>query len=466
MIAPPALLRGGRAIMADAMLGAPLLDHLVAGLTPPAPAVPRLGGDVLAYDGLRLESTGFPASTGARVQVQTASGLMAEAEVVGFRDGRNLMFMTDANAQILPRAAVWPLAGGQDVAVGPALLGRVIDADGAPLDGAAAPVCTDQWPLHGRVLNPLARSAVDRPLDVGVRVINAALTLGEGQRIGIVAGSGVGKSVLIEMMAQHADADVVIIALIGERAREVGHFARQMMQGAAAARICLLAVPADRSPLLRLRGARRAMAIAEWFRAQGQRVLLIIDSLTRVAHAQREIGLALGEQPTAKGYPPSVVAMIPALLERAGPGLAGQGTITAICTVLADGDDTTNDPVVDTARAIMDGHIVLSRRQAQAGIYPAIDVPQSVSRVMGDVTDTAHQAAALHLRRLIDSYMENRDLVLMGGYTAGQDAVLDQALTLWPQIRDLIAQDRALRADLASSRAALDALLHRPEAAT
>jgi len=382
-----------------------------------------------------------------------------EAEVVGFRDGRNLLFLTEPQAPIVAGAEARLRHGGQVAEVGDALLGRVIDALGAPLDGAAPPQTTDQWPLHGVSLNPLLRTAVDKPLDVGVRVVNAALTLGEGQRIGIVAGSGVGKSVLVEMMARHAGADVVVVALIGERAREVGHFARRLMQGEAAARTCLLAVPADRSPLLRLRGVRRAMAIAEWFRASGKRVLLIIDSLTRVAHAQREIGLALGEQPTAKGYPPSVVALIPSLLERAGPGLPGQGTITAICTVLADGDDTTNDPVVDTARAIMDGHLVLSRRQAQMGIFPAIDIPQSVSRVMPDVTDGVHRAAALRLRQLVSSYFENRDLVIMGGYATGQDALLDEALRLWPQIRALISQGLEEAATLEESRAALLSLV-------
>nr|WP_240335385.1 FliI/YscN family ATPase [Pseudotabrizicola algicola] len=418
-----------------------------------------IGGRVLRYDGLTLETTGFPASPGGLVAVTCENGASVEAEVVGFRDGRNLLFLTEPQAPIVAGAEAQLMPGGQFAQVGEALLGRVIDARGAPLDGGPPPRTDHTWPLHGIPLNPLLRTAVDRPLDVGVRVVNAALTLGEGQRIGIVAGSGVGKSVLVEMMAQHADADIVVIALIGERAREVGHFARRLMQGEAAHRTCLLAVPADRSPLLRLRGVRRAMAIAEWFRASGKRVLMIIDSLTRVAHAQREIGLALGEQPTAKGYTPSVVALIPALLERAGPGLPGQGTITAICTVLADGDDTTNDPVVDTARAIMDGHLVLSRRQAQMGLFPAIDIPQSVSRVMPDVTDPEHRAAALRLRQLVSAYFDNRDLVIMGGYAVGQDPILDEALRLWPQIRALIAQAQEERATLQDSRAALLALV-------
>lgn len=432
-----------------------LLDHLRASEAP----APVIGGQVLRYDGLIVETTGFPASPGALVQIATETGSTAEAEVVGFRDGRNLLFLTDPNARIVIGARALLRPGGQDVTVGDGLLGRVIDAHGEPLDGLPPVQGAARWPLHGRPVNPLARAALDRPLDVGVRIVNAALTLAEGQRIGIVAGSGVGKSVLVEMMARHAEADVIVIALIGERAREVGHFARRLMSGASAARTCLLAVPADRSPLLRLRGVRRAMAISEWFRAQGRRVLLILDSLTRVGHAQREIGLALGEQPTARGYPPSVVALIPALLERAGPGPAGEGTITAICTVLADGDDTTNDPVVDTARAILDGHLVLSRRQAQMGVYPAIDVPQSVSRVMPDVTDRNHQAAALRLRQLVAAYMDNRDLVMMGGYAPGQDATLDEALRLWPEIRALIAQDSDAPVSLAESRAALLALV-------
>jgi flagellum-specific ATP synthase len=442
-----------------AEIRAGLMSSLIDRIgTLPVPQ-PAIGGRVLRYDGLTLETTGFPASPGALVTVETETGGQVEAEVVGFRDGRNLLFLTEPQAPVVAGSEARLLPGGQMADVGDALLGRVIDARGEALDGGARPRTTDHWPLHGVTLNPLMRTAVDRPLNVGVRVINAALTLGEGQRIGIVAGSGVGKSVLVEMMAQHVEADVVVIALIGERAREVGHFARRLMQGKAAARTCLLAVPADRSPLLRLRGVRRAMAISEWFRAKGKRVLLIVDSLTRVAHAQREIGLALGEQPTAKGYPPSVVAMIPSLLERAGPGLAGQGTITAICTVLADGDDTTNDPVVDTARAIMDGHLVLSRRQAQMGLYPAIDIPQSVSRVMPDVTDPVHRAAALRLRQLVSSYLDNRDLVIMGGYAAGQDPMLDEALRLWPRIRAFVAQAQDEASTLAESREGLLALV-------
>lgn len=432
-----------------------LFDGIAARIADLSPAPPEITGRVLRYDGLMVETTGFPAAPGARCLVRTETGTDAGAEVIGFRDGRNLMFLDVQGAPVIAGAAVRLLPGGDTADVGDALLGRVIDGDGSPLDGLPPPVAAAQWPLAGRLLNPLIRLPVDRPLDVGVRIVNAALTVGRGQRVGIVAGSGVGKSVLIEMMARYTAADVVVVGLIGERAREVGAFARALMEGPARARICMVAVPADRSPLLRLRGARRATAIAEHFRAEGKQVLLILDSLTRVAHAQREIGLALGEPPTAKGYPPSVVAMIPRLIERAGPGLPGEGAITAFYTVLADGDDTTADPVVDSARAILDGHLVLSRRNTQMGIYPAIDLPQSVSRVMGDITDPDHRRAALRLRQLVSLYLDNRDLMLMGGYTAGTDPDLDKAVTLWPKILDLIRQDPHVPADFAASRAAL-----------
>ena len=310
----------------------------------------------------------------------------------------------------------------------------------------------------GREINPLSRKPVDKPLDVGVRAINALLTVGKGQRIGIIAGSGVGKSVLLGMMSRFTTADVVVVGMIGERGREVGEFAKTVLDQDSKSRTTIVAVPADRSPLLRIRGAERATAIAEYYRDQGKDVLLIMDSLTRVAHARREIGLALGEQPTAKGYPPSVVSMIPRLIERTGSGAAGKGTITSIYTVLADGDDP-NDPVVDTARAILDGHILLSRQQAQMGIYPAIDVPLSVSRVMNDIADGAQIEAAQKFRRLVSLYLENRDLILMGGYTPGQDPDLDLAVGIWPQLMELIQQNGADKAEFGVSRNALVSLM-------
>lgn len=423
-----------------------------------ATIAPQVEGRVLRYDGLILEATGFPAPPGTLCEIATESGPPVQGEVIGFARGHVMMFLNQPGAGIIAGARVRVLDGGQVAEVGEALLGRVVDAEGHPLDGLPPPRCEATWPLAGRLMNPLARTAVDRPLDVGVRIINAALTVGRGQRVGIIAGSGVGKSVLMEMMARFTEADVIVVGLIGERAREVGAFARAVMQGEAAGRIVMVAVPADRSPLLRLRAARRATAVAEHFRAQGKQVLLIMDSLTRVAHAQREIGLALGEQPTAKGYPPSVVSLIPGLIERTGPGLPGDGAITAIYTVLADGDDTTNDPVVDTSRAILDGHFVLSRRQTQMGVYPALDLPQSASRVMVDITDSTHRAAAQKLRRMITLYMDNRDLMLMGGYLPGQDPDLDEAIRLWPRIEAFIRQGPHEPSDFSASRDALVAL--------
>ncbi|CUH68490.1 Flagellum-specific ATP synthase [Thalassovita gelatinovora] len=422
-----------------------LLDRLEHDLATLADrCAPQISGQVLRYDGLVVESSGFPASPGDLCQIfprHAAAGTEPiEAEVIGFSNGKNLLFLDTAGAQITLGDPIVLRRSGRVCEVGPELLGRVIDASGAPLDGRPAPRPSDRWPLGGKPLNPLARTPVREVLDVGVRILNSAMTIGRGQRVGIMAGSGVGKSVLIEMMTHNTTADVIVVGLIGERAREVGDFVSRVMTGEAAQRICVVAVPADRSPLLRLRAANRTTAIAEYFRDQGKDVLMIMDSLTRVAHAKREAGLALGEQPTAKGYTPSVISLIPALIERCGPGLPGQGTITALYTVLADGDDTTNDPVVDSARAILDGHMVLSRSQAQRGIYPAIDLPASISRVMNDIVSPEHVVASQKLRRMISLYMDNRDLMLMGGYSAGQDKDLDKAIALWPQIEAFICQ--------------------------
>ncbi len=412
-------------------------------------------GKVLRYDGTRLECTGIPAAPGTFCRVMTASGCEATGEVAGFSDGRTLVLLSRPDAAITTDAWVETMPGGADIPVGPALLGRVTDADGTPLDDRPAPVCGATWPLQGKPLNPLARSPVTEPLDTGVRIINAALSIGRGQRVGVVAGSGVGKSVLIEMIIRNTDAEVIVLGLIGERAREVGAFVEQLRKTGALGRCAVVAVPADRAPLMRLRGAARATAIAEYFRSEGKQVLLIMDSLTRVAHARREVGLALGEQPTAKGYPPSVISLIPALIERAGPGTAGQGTMSAIYTVLADGDDTTNDPVVDSARAILDGHIVLSRKIAGRGVYPAIDLPASISRVMDDIVDTDHSRAARRLKRMISLWNENRDMMLMGAYVPGSDPELDNAVALWPKIEAFAAQDKDTAASFTEARAEL-----------
>jgi len=415
-------------------------------------------GHVSRYDGQMIECNGFPANIGALCQVETDAGESAIAEVIGFHRGNNLLSLHDFGARIRVGARVTLFDDGAAIPVGDGLLGRVTDALGVPLDDGPALQLDDRWPLMGKSLNPLTREPVAKPLDVGVRVINSMMTVGRGQRIGIIAGSGVGKSVLLGMMSRYTTADIVVVGMIGERGREVGAFVNTILDGEARKRTAVVAVPADRSPLLRIRGAERATAIAEYYRDRGKNVLLIMDSLTRVAHARREIGLALGEQPTSKGYPPSVVSMIPRLVERTGTGGKGQGAITAIYTVLADGDDA-NDPVVDTARAILDGHILLSRDQAQMGVYPAVDVSSSVSRVMNDIVGKDHQDAARKFRRLVSLYMENRDLLLMGGYVPGQDAELDLAVSLWPALMNFIQQQESEKADFASSEAELRKLM-------
>jgi len=395
-----------------------------------------LSGRVSRYDGLLLECDGFPVSVGSVCSVKTATGADVLGEVIGYSDGLNKLVLYESGAAVQAGAQVSLVDEGVLVDVGDAYLGRVVDALGAPLDDRPAPEGTDSVPLNGTLLNPLARKLIPGALDVGVRAVNGLLTIGSGQRIGIIAGSGVGKSVLLGMMAQYTSADVIVMGLIGERAREVGEAVREIMTEEARDRISIVAVPADRSPLLRIRAARRATALAEHFRDQGKNVLLIMDSLTRVAHAQREIGLALGELPTSEN----------------------SGSITGIYTVLADGDDG-NDPVVDTARAILDGHIVLSRSIAEMGIYPAIDIPASISRVMNDIVTPEQQAAARKFKRMVALYNENRDLMLMGGYVAGQDPDLDEAVALWPKLVSFIGQNPKQRAALAESAKTLNSVV-------
>ena len=399
----------------------------------------RVSGRVLKFDGLTAHCDGFPARVGAICKISTAS-IDVLAEVISFKDGLNQLVVFELGAGIRAGDKVTLVEEGQTITVGEKHLGRVFDAIGNPLDGRAVPPEHDVWPLHGKLVNPLERNHISEVLDVGVRSINSLLTIAKGQRVGIIAGSGVGKSMLLSMMTKHSAADVIVVGLIGERSREVLEFVEKVFDPDTKKKLCAVAVPADRSPLLRIRGANRATAIAEYFRDQGKNVLLIMDSLTRVAHARREIGLALGELPTSKGYPASVIALISGLVERAGMGHSGaKGSITGIYTVLADGDDT-NDPVVDTARAILDGHVVLNREYANMGIYPAIDISQSVSRVMADVVASDHAVAADRLKQLISVYNENKDLILMGGYAPGQDADLDEAFKKWPKIVEFLKQ--------------------------
>lgn len=411
---------------------------------------PRRIGRLAAFDGQMLEATGLQLPVGSSARVIDADGRSALAEVVGFRGDKTLLMPLDADAPHNAGARVEPDRRGTNVDVGDALLGRVIDALGNPLDGLGPIATNARWPLAGRRGNPLDRARVTEPIDMGVRAINALLTAGVGQRIAIAAGSGVGKSVLMGQMIAGAEADVIVVGLVGERSREVSDFLATKLSGPTRQKAAVVAVPADHPPILRLRAAMRATAIAEYFRDKGLRVLLLIDSLTRVAHAQREIGLSLGEPPTMKGYPPSALGLIPRLVERAGADVRTGGSITALYTVLADGDDT-DDPIVDTARAIVDGHIILSRSLAEQGVFPAIDVGKSLSRVMSDIVGPEHAAAARTLRRLWSVYEENRDLILMGAYKEGSDPAIDAAIAHHPAILDFVRQPQGSTIDLSDS---------------
>jgi flagellum-specific ATP synthase len=315
--------------------------------------------------------------------------------------------------------------------------------------------------LKGRRINPFDRAPVREPLDVGVRAINALLTVGRGQRLGLFAGTGVGKSTLLGMMTRNTAADVIVVGLIGERGREVRDFVEQALGPEGLARACVVATPADRSPLQRLNGAALATSVAEYFRDRGRNVLLLMDSLTRFAQAQREIGLAVGEPPTTRGYPPSVFARLPELVERAGNAEPGKGSITAFYTVLTEGDDP-QDPIADAARGILDGHFVLSRQVAESGIYPALDIESSISRVAQDCTDAAQQADVRKLRGLMGAYRRNRDLINIGAYQRGSDARTDAAIALWPRIEAFLRQDVGAGAGFAESVAALHALTETP----
>jgi len=408
--------------------------------------------------GLTLEATGCAAPMGSTCKIEIEGGHWLDAEVVGFSGERTALMPSAEIHGLVPNARVVPLQRRGGVIVGESLLGRVIDSDGAPLDGKGPIRAEGTMPMMGRAINPLAREPITHPLDVGVRAINAMLPIGRGQRVGLFAGSGVGKSTLLGMMTRFTAADVIVVGLIGERGREVRDFVESTLGEEGLTRAVVIAAPADRPPLARLHGAYRATAMAEWFRDQGLNVLLLMDSLTRFAQAQREIGLSVGEPPTTRGYPPSVFAKLPALVERAGNGSKGRGSITAFYTVLTEGDDP-QDPIADAARAILDGHILLSRKIADSGLYPAIDIESSVSRVVHDITDDLWRERIRTLKRLIAAYNANRDLIAIGAYQRGNDPVTDQALERWPQIMDFLGQDIHHPADLVHSREALEHLL-------
>ena len=390
--------------------------------------------------GLTLEAVGCQAPIGARCIVESPGSASIEAEVVGFADERLFLMPTGGLQGIRPNARVIPTDNVYDAPVGDALLGRVLDGAGRPLDGKGPLRVQQRMPLSGRPINPLQRQPISQPLDVGVRSINALLSVGRGQRMGLFAGSGVGKSVLLGMMTRFTTADVIVVGLIGERGREVKEFINNILGEQGLARAVVVAVPADYTPVMRMHGASMATAIAEYFRDQGKHVLLLMDSLTRYAQAQREIALAIGEPPATKGYPPSVFARMPQLVERAGNGDAGGGSITAFYTVLTEGDDQ-QDPIADAARAILDGHIVLSRELAESGQYPAIDIEASISRVMNDIVDTEHRKAVQRFRSLYSLYRQNQDLINVGAYTPGNDARIDESIVMHPHLLSFLAQD-------------------------
>jgi flagellum-specific ATP synthase len=419
---------------------------------------PPVQGSLTRMVGLALEAVGCQASIGDSCDVMTSDGTSIEAEVVGFSGERLYLMPTGDSHGLGPNARVVPRQRAGSVPVGPQLLGRIIDGAAQPLDGLGPLNCDATVRLTGVPMNPLSRQPISQSLDVGVRTINSLLTVGRGQRIGLFAGSGVGKSVLLGMMARYTSADVIVVGLIGERGREVKEFVDRILGPKDRERAVVVAAPADTPPLMRLHGAWLATAVAEYFRDRGKSVLLIMDSLTRFAQAQREIGLAIGEAPATKGYPPSVFARLPQLVERAGNGMQGSGSITAFYTVLAEGDDQ-NDPIVDASRAILDGHIVLSRRIAESGRYPAIDVEASVSRAMHEIVSPEHQDLARRFRQQLATYEQNRDLIAIGAYQRGSDPRIDAAIAIWPKLERFLQQDMRTRVDFAGSLANLQSIM-------
>lgn len=444
------------------------LDDLHDYASVPLPL--EVQGTLVRVAGLVLEAVGIRVPVGSVCEVRMEGVPPVLAEVVGFSDDRAYLMPTGevqglaSGARVVPHHApvVAPMLGQSNhpwrrsedrtrhLPVGDGLLGRVVDSQGQPLDRLGPITRVRNEPLVRRPINAMDRDPVREPLDTGVCAINAMLTVGRGQRIGLFAGSGVGKSVLLGMMAKYTAADVIVVGLIGERGREVKEFIEDILGDEGLARAIVVAAPADAPPLTRMQGASYATAIAEHFRDRGQHVLLLMDSLTRYAMAQREIGLAIGEPPATKGYPPSCFAKLPRLVERSGNGLNGCGSITAFYTVLSEGDDQ-QDPIADAARAILDGHIVLSRELAEAGHYPAIDIERSASRVMHNVAEAEHIHAARRFRQLWSRYNKARDLIQLGAYAAGHDAELDIAVRSHADMLNLLRQDMSESASLAAS---------------
>ncbi len=389
--------------------------------------------------GLTLEAKGFNQPVGARCFITIDESRTIEAEVVGFSQDRVYLMSIGAIQGLAPGMIITPTGRVAQVEVGNQLLGRIVNGSGVLIDDGPPLELSDAYPIICPAINPLKRAVIDTPLDVGIRAINGLLTVGRGQRIGLFAGSGVGKSVLLGMMTRFTKADVVVVGLIGERGREVKEFIELNLGEEGLKRAIVVAAPADESPLMRLHGAKVATSIAEYFRDQGKHVLLLMDSLTRFAQAQREIALSIGEAPATKGYPPSVFTKLPKLVERAGNGEPGSGSITAFYTVLTEGDDM-QDPIADAARAILDGHIVLSRSIAEEGQYPAIDLEASISRVMQTIVSDQQMNDMLLFKKYLSLYEKNKDFILLGAYAKGSDPNLDKAIQARDKIREYMVQ--------------------------
>lgn len=422
-------------------------------------------GRITRSVGLTLEAVGLNVSVGRQCEVITADNRHIEAEVVGFSGDKIFLMPIKRIEGLQPGARVIPVASQAGIRIGQQLLGRVINGIGQPLDNKGPLVGDEFLDVNPQDINPLERHPIHEPLDVGVRAINALVTVGRGQRLGLFAGSGVGKSVLMGMMTRFTTADVVVVGLVGERGREVKEFIDDILGVEGLRRAVVVASPADDAPLMRLRAAQLSSRIAEYYRDQGKNVLLLMDSLTRFAQAQREIALAIGEPPATKGYPPSVFAKIPQLVERAGNAAEGEGSITAFYTVLTEGDDL-QDPIADAARAILDGHVVLSRRLAEEGIYPAIDVEASISRAMQNIVTDEHLKMMQRFKQLLARYQQNKDLIAIGAYTSGADPEIDMAIERFPHLRSFIQQGLKQSVHFAEATANLQALLRVPTAQT
>jgi flagellum-specific ATP synthase len=424
---------------------------------PPRPVVE---GILRRSVGLTMEAEGCHAPVGGRCDVIAEDGRRVDCEVVGFAGERLFLMPAGDMRGIVPNARVIPRTGVPEVLVGDDLLGRVLDGRGRPLDGGAALAGGQRKPLSSLPVNPLERQPIRQTLDVGIRTINALLTVGRGQRLGLFAGSGVGKSMLLGMMTRNTAADVVVVGLVGERGREVREFIDTALGPEGLKKAVVVATPADDTPLMRLHGAWLSSAIAEYFRDSGRHVLLLMDSLTRFAQAQREIGLAIGEPPTAKGYPPTVFTELPRLLERAGPGLVNSGSVTGLFTVLVEGDDH-NEPIADAVRGILDGHIVMERTIAERGRYPAVNVLRSISRTMPGCVPVSFRPTLQKAREFMSVFSDMEELIRLGAYRKGSDPKVDRAIAIYPALEAFLSQHREERMSIADGYQLLEAIIEK-----